>query len=104
MGPDLPVADQPKQARREFAKVEKGVGIQVEQDGKNLAVGEAFQSRRVVSFETADVRLSQLIWKVVQDHLVRCTKFLTWPPSFVILTLEVEMLKKVFKLLQWRKV
>ena len=44
MAPDLPVADQPKQTRREFATVQQGVRIQVEKDGKDLAIREAFQS------------------------------------------------------------
>ena len=57
MAPDLPVADEPKEATRGSATVEKGVWIQVKEDGEDLAIGEAFQSRRVVSFETAVVLL-----------------------------------------------
>ena len=86
MAPDLPVADEPKEATRGSATVEKSVRIEVKKDGEDLAIGEAFQSRRVVSFETAVVRLSQFVRKVMQGHLVRCANFLTCPPSFVILS------------------
>ena len=106
MGPDLPVTDQPKQTRRDFATVEKSVRSQEKQDGKNLAVGEAFQSRRVVSFDMADVRLSQSIWKVVLDHLIRCTLYkvphlasLLCHPDFG----KKKCSKRSFKLLQWKK-
>ena len=58
MAPDLPVADEPKEATRSSATVEKSVRIEVKKDGEDLAIGEAIQSRRVVSFETPVVRLS----------------------------------------------
>ena len=58
MAPDLPVADEPKEATRGSATVEKSVRIEVKKDGEDLAIGEAIQSRRVVSFETPVVRLS----------------------------------------------
>ena len=58
MAPDLPVADKFKEATRGSTTVEEAVWIQVKKDGEDLAIGEAFQSRRVVSFETPVVRLS----------------------------------------------
>ena len=57
MAPDLSITDQPIQARAGLATAEKAVWVQEKKDGENLAIREAFQSRRVVSFETADVAL-----------------------------------------------
>ena len=57
MAPDLSITDQPIQARAGLATAEKAVWVQEKKDGENLTIGEAFQSRRVVSFETADVAL-----------------------------------------------
>ena len=57
MAPDLPVADQPVETRRGSTTVEKAVWIQGKKNGQNLAIGEAFQPWRVVSFEMADVDL-----------------------------------------------
>ena len=42
MAPDLPVADEPKEATRSSATVEKSVRIEVKKDGEDLAIGEAF--------------------------------------------------------------
>ena len=71
MAPDLPVADEPKEATRGSPTVEKSVRIEVKKDGEDLAIGEAFQSRRVVSFETAVVRLSQFVRKVIQGKMCK---------------------------------
>ena len=68
MAPDLLVADEPKEATRGSTRVEKGVWIQVKKDGKDLAVREAFQPWKVVSFETADVHLSHFVWKVIRGQ------------------------------------
>ena len=57
MAPDLSITDQPIQARAGLATAEKAVWVQEKKDGENLTIREAFQSRRVVSFETADVVL-----------------------------------------------
>ena len=57
MAPDLSITDQPIQARAGLATAEKAVWVKEKKDGENLTIREAFQSWRVVSFETADVAL-----------------------------------------------
>ena len=42
MAPDLPVADEPKEATRSSTTVEEAVRIQVKKDGEDLSIGEAF--------------------------------------------------------------
>ena len=86
MAPDLSVADQPKQTRRGSTGVEKGVRVEEKENGKNLAVGEAFKPWSVISFQVADVNLSQFVERktLFQDLLE--ILFLTCSPSFDILS------------------
>ena len=42
MAPDLPVADEFKEATRGSTTVEEAVWIQVKKDGEDLSIGEAF--------------------------------------------------------------